>query len=415
MDVFSIAASFIALVAAVGWVNARFLRVPSAVAMMAAGSVAAVAITWGRSSTVVSEPSHQATTVLRQLDFADATITYMLGFLLFAGAMQVDFAELRRRWAPVLSLATLGVVASTVIVGFGTWLLAGLTGAHLPLTWALVFGALISPTDPVAVLAAVRQGKFSKGLQSILQGEALFNDGVAIVVFTGAVAVASLGEDRSPLVELGRVGLEAGGGAFLGAVSGLIVVEAMRAIDDYAIEVALSLALAMGAYAAATNVHLSGPIAVVVAGLIVGERGIKRAMSETTQRYMQGFWSLVDELLNAFVFLLLGLELAVIHIAWSQAALLITAIALVLFARALIVLPWGLSLRGDERGAGPVLMWGGMHGALSVALALLTPEGPQLALILSLTFAVAAFSVVVQGLTFSPLAERLAPVAESKK
>jgi CPA1 family monovalent cation:H+ antiporter len=343
---------------------------------------------------------------LEQLNFPQAVMGYMLAFLLFAGAMQVDLAELRRRRLSVWTLATLGVMASTAIVGVGLWLAARGLGLQLNLAWACVFGALISPTDPIAVLAAVREGKLSKVLEVVLQGEALFNDGVGIVVFTAALAIAGSGAELSPLATIGHVVIQAAGGLVLGIGAGALIIRGMRAIDDYAVEVTLSLALATGAYALAQRLGVSGPIAVVAAGLLVGDHGLSAAMSDTTQRYVRAFWTLVDEILNGLLFLLLGLEILVIPLDPRLVGLWAAALVLVLAARFAVVLPWGayFQVRQGQRHAGIVLAWGGLHGALSLAMALSVPKGPAQSLILSTTFAVVIFSVVVQGLTFGRVA-----------
>ena len=405
MTSFQLVAVFLALVGAAGWLNARLLHWPVATVMVVAGVLnAGVLLLVDRLAP--GSGVRPLIGALQQLDFPQAVLGYMLAFLLFAGAMQVDLSELRRRRLSVWTLATLGVVASTAIVGGGLWLAARLLGLQLSLAWACVFGALISPTDPIAVLAAVRQGRLSKVLEVVLQGEALFNDGVGIVVFTAALAIAVSGEQIQLLVTVGQVVIQAAGGLVLGVVSGLLVIRAMRAIDDYAVEVTLSLALATGAYAMAQMLGVSGPIAVVAAGLLVGDSGFRTAMSDTTQRYVQGFWTLVDEILNGLLFLLLGLEVLVIPFDLRLAGLWGVALVLVLAARFAVVLPWGtyFQLRQQERHAGVVLGWGGLHGALSLALALSVPKGPAQGLILSTTFAVVIFSVVVQGLTFGRVA-----------
>jgi CPA1 family monovalent cation:H+ antiporter len=405
MSAFQLAALFLALVGAAGWINARLLHWPSATVMVIAGAVNAGLLT------VIDALAPRSAAgplihVVAALDFPQAVMGYMLAFLLFAGAMQVDLAELRRRRLSVWTLATLGVVASTAIVGVGLWLAARALGLPLNLAWACVFGALISPTDPIAVLAAVREGKLSKVLEVVLQGEALFNDGVGIVVFTAALAIAMNGEAIAPLATVGEVVVEAAGGLVLGIVGGWLVIRAMRAIDDYAVEVTLSLALATGIYAIAQAVGVSGPIAVVAAGLLMGDSGLRTAMSETTQRYVRAFWTLVDEVLNALLFLLLGLEILVIPLEARLMGFWAAALALVLAARFAVVMPWGayFQLRQKQRHAGLVLTWGGLHGALSLAMALSVPRGPEREVILSTTFAVVIFSVVVQGLTFGRVA-----------
>jgi len=399
---FEMTALFLTLVAVTGWLNARTLKLPHGVAMLFVGMAGAIAIlALGR---IAPSFAHQVLAAATGANFAQTVLGYLLAFLLFAGAMQVDLAELRRRTLSVWTLATLGVVASTVIVGVGLWLLAEGLGLSLPLPWALVFGALISPTDPIAVLAAVRHGHLSGALRAILQGEALFNDGVGIVVFTALVAFAS-GAAPSPLQALTSVFVQSAGGLALGSIAGFVVVRAMHAIDDFIVEVTLTLALATGVYAGAQALHLSGPIAVVGAGLLIGDEHTRAAMTETTHAYLRSFWTLVDEVLNALLFLLLGLQLFTMALQPHLAGFCLGAAALVLATRFAIVLPWGafLHLRREERGANVILAWGGLHGALSVALALSLPPGPARPLILAATYAVATISVALQGLTFAPL------------
>jgi monovalent cation:H+ antiporter, CPA1 family len=405
MTSFQLAALFLALMGAAGWLNAKTLHWPNAAVMVIVGAAnAGLLLLLDR--LVPQAGAGPVIASVERLDFPQAVMGYMLAFLLFAGAMQVDLAELRRRRLSIWTLATLGVVASTVIVGVGLWFVAQLLGLKLGLAWACVFGALISPTDPIAVLAAVREGKLSKVLEVVLQGEALFNDGVGIVVFTAALAIAGSGEAINPLATVAQVVIQAAGGLVLGIAAGALVIRAIRAIDDYAVEVTLSLALATGAYAIAQALGVSGPIAVVAAGLLMGDSGLRTAMSETTQRYVRGFWTLVDEVLNGLLFLLLGLEILVIPFDLRLVGLWVAALALVLGARFAVVMPWGayFQLRKNQRHAGLVLAWGGLHGALSLAMALSVPKGPAQGLILSTTFAVVIFSVVVQGLTFGRVA-----------
>jgi CPA1 family monovalent cation:H+ antiporter len=402
MSSFDLAAIFISLVAAVGWMNAKVFKLPTGVAMLLAGlggALIAEAIGGFAQARVALD-------LLRRINFAETVVGYMLAFLLFAGAMQVDLQELRRQLISIATLATLGVLVSTLLVGGGIYGLARALHLNLSLGWALVFGALISPTDPVAVLSTVRTGQLPASLLALLQGEALFNDGVGIVVFLAAIGLAVGAGAPNPGGVVAQVLAQGIGGLLLGLAGGALVVTAMRAIDDYAVEVALTLALASGVYALGQALHVSGPIAAVAAGLLVGDTAV---MSEVTRRYVQGFWTLVDELLNALLFLLLGLETIVLPFDLRYVGLLAAVAPLVLAARLLTVLPWGayLRLRGGGRGASLVLTWGGLRGALSVALALQIPHGPARGLILSLTYAVVVFSVVVQGLTFAPLVARL--------
>jgi CPA1 family monovalent cation:H+ antiporter len=379
---------------------------PHGVAMLFVGLTGALAVF--ALERVEPPAAERLVAMVARIDFAQTVLGYMLAFLLFAGAMQVDLNELRRRRLPVWTLATLGVLASTAIVGAGVWLAAGWLGVDISLAWALVFGALISPTDPIAVLATVKGGQLSKTLKVILQGEALFNDGVGIVVFTALVAFAS-GLDPSPAQAIRTVVVQAIGGLALGALAGSAVLWAMRAVDDFVVEVSLSLALAMGAYAGAQALHLSGAIAVVGAGLLIGDGRRRGHVSDTTQTYLRSFWTLVDEILNALLFLMLGLELVIVRLHARDIGLCAAAVALVLIARIAVVLPWGayLHLRHKEHGANLILTWGGLHGALSLALALSVPQGPQRSLILAATYVVATFSIAVQGLTFRPLTRAL--------
>jgi CPA1 family monovalent cation:H+ antiporter len=410
MTAFDLAAIFLALVGLVGWLNVRFFHLPTATAMVLAGLAGAGLLLAARTWLPGPNAAGQLVGVIAGVDFPKTVLGYMLAFLLFAGAMQVSLAELRKRLLAIGSLATVGVLASTLIVGGGLGLTARLLDLPLTLPWAFVFGALISPTDPIAVLAAVRQGSLSKTLEAVLQGEALFNDGIGIVVFTAAVAIASGGGELHPLQAIGQVAIEAIGGLALGLAASLIVIAGMRAIDDHAVEVGLSIALAVGVYALADALRVSGPIAVVVAGLMVGNLGMRTAMSDITQRNVHGFWTLVDEILNALLFLLLGLELVVVPFDPKMAGLWIAAILLVVLARLVVVAPWGAFFRRREqqRGASLLLGWGGLHGALSLALALTLPPGEARTLVLSTTFAVVIFSVLAQGLTFGGLAAKFA-------
>ncbi len=406
MSPFQLTAIFVVLVALGGWINARTLALPREVAMLLVGLAGALVL-WliGRAEPGLAA-SAIAISAINRLDFADTVLGYMLGFLLFAGALQVDFGEMRRRLVSVSVLATIGVCASIVIVGFGLWGAAEILGLPLTLPWALVFGAVISPTDPIAVLAAVKRGHLSKTLQVVMQGEALFNDGVGIVAFASLVALA-IGRGPGTAVQLlATVITEAAGGLLLGLGAGAIVIRAMRAVDDFALEVMLSVALCMGVYAGAQALHLSGPIGVVGAGLLMGGNRTPAAANDTAQIYLRTFWISIDEILTATLFLLLGFETLVVPFRIGEIGLVVAAIALVLLARICVVTPWALFLRRihDARRAAATLVWGGLHGALSLALGLSIPEGPEKPLILSMTYAVVAFSVIVQGLTFEPLA-----------
>ncbi|HYM17951.1 MAG TPA: sodium:proton antiporter [Micropepsaceae bacterium] len=411
MTPFELVAVLMALVALAGWLNVNLLRLPHGVAMLIAGIAGAIILFVVEiafpSFTAISE----ITGIINGIDFTSTVTGYMLAFLLFAGAMQVDLKEMRRRWLSVSALATLGVAGSVVIVGFGLWAVAARLGLPLPLSWALVFGALISPTDPVAVLATVHHVRLSKTLQVVLEGEALFNDGVGIVAFTALIAVATGSSALSPANAIFDVLVQALGGLALGMGASALVIRAMGTMDEFAVEVSMSIALAMGVYAGAQALGLSGAIASVGAGMLFGGDRAKEAMRGVTENYLRSFWTLVDQILNALLFLLLGVEMIAVPFGADQVPLLLAAIPLVLLARLAVVVPWGLYFRARERekGATEILCWGGLHGALSLALALSIPQGPERALILSVTYAVVAFSITVQGLTFTSLVRRFQP------
>jgi CPA1 family monovalent cation:H+ antiporter len=407
MSPFAVVAILMSLVALAGWANVKTLNLPHGVAMMLAGLLGALAVYAVQAVLPDLELIKKITHTVSGIDFTTTVTGYMLAFLLFAGAMQVDLREMQRRWFSIAALATLGVAGSIIVVGFGLWLIAGALGLALPLIWALAFGALISPTDPVAVLATVRHVKMSKALTSILQGEALFNDGVGIVAFTALVTVAA-GGDANPFHDVLEVVIQAVGGLALGIAASWAVIAVMGTLDDFVIEVSMSIALAMSVYAGAQALHLSGAIAVVGAGMLFGGQRARKAMAGETESYLHGFWTLVDEILNAVLFLLLGVEMIAVPFYAHETGLLLAAIPLVLMARFIVVIPWGAYYRfRGERGATIILGWGGLHGALSLALALSLPDGPERTLLLAVTYAVVAFSIALQGLSFGPVVKRV--------
>ena len=372
---------------------------------------------------------------LGQIDFNETLMKGMLGFLLFAGALHVDLNKLKdAKWA-IGSMATFGVVLSTFIVGAGFWGLAKLFGLDIPFIWALVFGSLISPTDPVAVLSILKTVKMPKSLETKIAGESLFNDGVGVVVFTLILAIATGGAGGHALFDEfqlagpimaatggGSIGVldvielfvvDAVGGAILGAIAGWITYRMMARIDEHAIEILISLACVAGTYALAQRIdilghHLSGPIAVVIAGLMIGNKGASVAMSEHTQETLFGFWEMIDEILNSVLFLLIGLEILVLGLVPQYAFIGAVAIPLVLLARLCAVfVPMKVigTFKNFTKGAVPVLTWGGVRGGISVALALSLPDNEYKPLILTATYAVVVFSIIVQGLTIKKVVE----------
>ena len=401
MTPLQIASSLVCLAAFLGVVNHFLLRLPSAIGLVVTGLVAALGIIGLDELFPALTIEETVRRLVLEIDFSDALLEGMLGFLLFAGALHVDLETLRQQKWIVAVTASVGVLISTALVAAGFGWLAG-----APLLVALVFGALISPTDPVAVLGILKSAQVPKSLEVKIAGESLFNDGVAYVLFLILVALAfgqGHGAEAMGAVETAELFvLEVGGGAVLGGAAGWLVFQAMRRIDDYALEVLLTLALVMGLYALASALHMSGPIAVVIAGLFIGNTGVRLGMSETTRQHVDAFWRLIDEILNAVLFLLIGLEVfaLALRMDWLQLGLIM--IPLVIGARFVAVL-FAVSLlrfrREFTEGAVPIMTWGGLRGGISVALALSLPDSEWKPLILTVTYVVVIFSIVVQGLT----------------
>lgn len=408
MTALQIASLLIVLAGAFGSINYLFLKLPSSIGIL----IVALAASLGVMGLDLLLPELHMTADLRvlvqDLEFSDALLEGMLGLLLFAGALHVKLGDLRKQAWVVVLMATIGVGVSTVIVGYGFhWLLGA------PLIIALVFGALITPTDPVAVLGVLREANLRKSLETKIAGESLFNDGVAYVVFLVLVGIAFPHGDAHASGFAGAAKLfvqEAIGGALLGAFLGWIVFQIMKRIDDFPLEVLLSLGLAFGGYQLAVYLHLSGPIMAVVAGLFIGDVGMKYGMSQQTRDYLDAFWKLIDEILNAVLFLLIGIE--VFAIAFDGDALWggVIAIGLSLTARlAAVVVPILIlkPFRSFTSDVIPIMTWGGLKGGISVALVLTLPDSEWKPLMLAMTYIVVLFSIIVQGLTIAPLARRL--------
>lgn len=414
MSIFEIGAFLIGLSAFFGYINHRFLRLPHTVGLVVmalAASLSLILIEFLNPRTQLLET---VTGILEQIDFHETVMHGMLSFLLFAGAMHVDFSVFRSRLLSIGLMATLGILISTFLIGWAMWLLLNFFGIDIPFIWALVFGALISPTDPVAVLGLFKTVKVPESLEAKMAGESLLNDGVGVVVFTIVVAIAVGGDMHGEAIGI-MTGVElffteAVGGAILGLVAGYACYRAMGQIDEHNLEVLITLATVMVTYAVAIRLHLSGPIAMVVAGLFIGNRGMKNAVSDKTRDYVEKFWSLLDEILNSVLFLLIGLEVLVVAQRMDHIGVALLAIPVTLMARWIsvsvpitILARW----RSFTKGAIPILTWGGLRGGIAVALALSLPVNEYKPTILTITYAVVLFSIIVQGLTIKPLVERL--------
>ena len=403
-----------------GYINYRYFKLPLTIGLVLIALVSSMAVvgldqivpTWGLGDTV--------RTFLNDLDFNRTLMEGMLSFLLFAGALHVDLRTLASRKYTIGLLASLGVVMSTALNGVGFWLLTGLVGFDIPFAICLVFGALISPTDPVAVLAVLKRLKVPPTLEATIAGESLFNDGVAVVIYSILVTIAFQvsghgGEVAHAIGFLDGLQLfiyEAFGGALLGLVAGTFAFMLMRNVDDYVLEIIITLALVTGAYALALKLHVSGPIAMVIAGILIGNYGVKLAMSDVTQRHLRQFWDLIDEILNAVLFLLIGFEILIVQPSWAIVILSLATIVMVTVVRFISVSIPITILSVRQRyvpGIIPVMTWAGLRGGISVALVLALPDSEYKPLMLAICYAVVVFSIVVQGLTIEGVIRRLVP------
>lgn len=410
LSAFDIAAILVVASALLGWFNHHFIKLPHVIGLTVMGALTAIGLMIANAFIPAITLGDWVADILRQLNFTETLLQGMLSFLLFAGALHVDLDRLKVAWLPVLLLSTVGVIVSTVLVGLATWGVGLLLALPVAPIWYFVFGALIAPTDPVSVLGVLREENVPQSLQSAVAGESLFNDGVGIVVFIILLGAAISGTEFS-LAEGARLfAIEAGGGILVGLAAGYVGYRALAGMDEYALEVLVTLAIVMGGYALCSYLHVSGPLAMAVAGLLVGNQGVTYAMSDVTRDYVIKFWELVDELLNSVLFLLIGLEMIVLVVGFEEAILALAAIPLTLAARAISIIVSTRTIpaaRLQDKGAGPVLWWGGLRGGISIALALSLPPGETRDLILAATFAAVLFSVLVQRATLGRLIEKL--------
>jgi CPA1 family monovalent cation:H+ antiporter len=417
MGFYDLSAILVTLAAFFSYVNYRYIRLPTTIGLMAMSLAVSLGMLFLGKSGLVALDIHVAE-LLGRLDFYDTLMHGMLSFLLFAGALHVNFDDLLARKWVIFLLATAGVVVSTVLVGWFTWILLGLLGLELPRLYCLLFGALISPTDPIAVLGIMKKVGAPKDMETTIAGESLFNDGMGVVVFLALLSL--LHEGGNP--DFKEIGLllaeEAGGGLVFGAVLGYVCYLLLKRVDKYQVEVLITLATVVGGYRLAELLHVSAPLAIVVAGLLVGNHGRHLGMSPLTRRHLDSFWELIDEILNAVLFVLIGLEILILphDLRYIAAALLL--IPAVLLARFLSVGTAVLSLRwvyNFQQGTVRILTWAGLRGGISVALALSLPLGPERNALVTITYGIMVFSILVQGLSVGRLVRRfMAPAADGQ-
>jgi CPA1 family monovalent cation:H+ antiporter len=404
MHLFDLAAIVISAAALFAWINHRWLKMPTTLGVMLLGLLLSLGLALMRRAGLDFATDVEA--MLHQIDFDEALLHGMLSFLLFAGALHVDLESLRQhRWV-VATLASVGVLISTAVLGLGAWGVFTVMGIPLPLIWCLLFGAVIAPTDPIAVMATLKRLGAPKALEIKIAGESLFNDGIGVVVFIVLLGIAT-GSAPASIEGIGKLFLfEAVGGALFGLLLGWVGFQLLRRVDKYDVEVLLTLAIVMGGYALAFRMHASAPIAIVVAGLYIGNHGRALAMTANTRERLDDFWELIDEILNAVLFLLIGVEVLVLTFNGQYLIAGLVLIPMALLARWVSVgLPISLF---RMRHAFPVrtvriLTWGGLRGGISVALALSLPPGPIRDQLLTATYAIVLFSLLVQGSTIGRL------------
>ncbi len=404
MNTFEIIALLMTLTALFSYLNHRFIKLPTTIGLMLIALIISFGLIIG--SYLGLDLETAAERIMARIDFSQTLMQGMLGFLLFAGALHINLDDLLQQKWSIGIFATFGVLCSTVLIGGVMFIVFGWIGLSVPFLYCLIFGALIAPTDPIAVLSLLKQANAPKSLETKIAGESLFNDGVGVVVFL-VIYEMLVGGHHFDLVHVGKLFVvEAFGGIVLGLVLGWITYHLLKSVDNYQVEVLLTLALVTGGYALAPALHTSGPLFAVVAGLFIGNQGRSFAMSDTTRLHLDAFWELIDEILNAVLFVLIGLEILILTLTVHYLVAAVLAIPIVLVVRFISVgIPVTLlrATRVFSPHAVKILTWGGLRGGISVALALSLPTGPERDLLLAITYAVVVFSILVQGLTLSPL------------
>jgi CPA1 family monovalent cation:H+ antiporter len=404
MNLFEVTSILISFAALFAYANYRYLKLPSTIGIMLISLIFSLLILFAGRIGVPFED--HARNILEQIPFESTLMEVLLSFLLFAGALHVNLDDLKKEKLAIFSFASFGLLFSTFFIGTGAYFFLNLLNINLPFLHCLLFGSLISPTDPIAVLSLMKKNHAPKSLETKIAGESLFNDGVGVVVFIILFQIIYQGADASLGSIFKLFAQEALGGAFIGLGLGYLVFRLLKSIDDYKIEVLITLALVMGGYTLAMSLHSSGPIAMVVAGLLIGNHGKSFAMSKKTALRLDNFWELIDEILNAFLFMFIGLELLVIYPYFSYFLAGLLAIPLTLLSRVISIGVPVLILK-RWRQFSPrtiqILTWGGLRGGISIALALSLPAGKEKSIILSITYVIVIFSILVQGLSFPKL------------
>ena len=407
----------IVLASLFAYINHRILKLPSAIGIMVIAIVVSVTLVASGDNFLPKTTTH-LTDLINNFDFTEVLMGAMLNFLLFAGGIHINIKDLREQFGPVLMFSTVGVIISAFAVALGAYYLLPYVGITMPFIYCLVFGALISPTDPVAVLSILKQANVSKSLETKVAGESLFNDGMAVVVFTVVLQLAIGREVELNVESIGLLLLkEAGGGLLLGIILGFSASRAMRVVDDYIISVLITLSVVMGGYLIAHEMHISAPLAMVAAGLFMGNFSESFKMKSETQDYLIKFWELIDEIMNAVLFLFIGFELLLIKDLNEYLVAGGICILIVLIARWIAIFVPTKFMAFKYRFSPQtvkVLVWGGIRGGVSIALALSIPQNEYNKIIISITYCVVVFSIVVQGLTIGKVANPKKIATEEK-
>lgn len=400
MSFFEIVSLLLCLAAVFSYINYKYIKLPTTIGIMLLSLLfSLILLLFGEFGFSLDE---QATELVKSIDFNEALLHGMLSFLLFAGALHVNLNDLREQKWVIGTLATVGVISSTFIIGTVMYYILGWLGIPVAYIYCLVFGALISPTDPIAVMGILKLVGAPKTLETKIAGESLFNDGVGVVVFLVLLGIATGGDDMSASHVVELFAVEALGGVFFGLGLGFLGFFMLKGVDNYQVEALITLALVSGGYAFAESIHISAPIAIVVAGLFIGNQGRTLAMSDNTRERLDDFWELIDEILNAILFLLIGVELLILTFTNQFMLAGLLAIPVVLLARFICVgIPIKImsKFRTFSPYATTILTWGGLRGGISVALALSIPAGPAREPLLVITYFIVVFSILVQGLT----------------
>ena len=400
MNALNIIALLVTMAALFSYVNYRYIQLPTVIGIMLIALMMSLVFI-GVNQLGWQDFYSPTEKLLRSINFHDALMNGMLSFLLFAGALHVNINDLAKQKGIITLLATVGVVFTTFIVGGLSWLIFHAFNIDIPLIYCLLFGALIAPTDPIAVMAILKSAGTPKTLETKIAGESLFNDGIAVVVFVALLAVATGAEASTASVSLLFV-QEAIGGAVYGFVIGYAAFYLLKSVNNYQVEALLTLALVMGGYALAQTLHISGPIAMVVAGLLIGNHGRQLAMGEESRKRLDDFWELIDEVLNAVLFVLIGLEVIILAFKTEYILIALAVIPMILGVRYIsVLLPVKLlhKFRDFSPRVVEIMTWGGLRGGISIALALSLPISDARESILAVTYLVVAFSILVQGLS----------------